>query len=531
MSAYLSYCRTLGFGKYLLLTVLMSLSVMSKPQAATFPFAMLLLDLWPLSRWKMKQTDAEAEPARFTQRSFIGLCMEKLPLIVLCIFFMGLTWFFKSQTGNLLSEEVFPLDVRLANAVDAYAVYARQMVWPNDLQFFYPHSHLLNAKQGIPVSQWGSSLAIVVVISIVAMLQMRKRPYLIIGWCWFLGILVPAIGLVQVGEYARADRYMYIPLLGLTILFVQLLEEMLSRLPARRSMAVVSGLIVVGSLMAMAVPQAESWRNTEAMCRHALSVDENNYMAYTLLSQDVLKRSTRNKEEKMRNAEMALKYLAKSKEIMPRFAPTEQAIGLTLIALGRDDEACEAFRKSLDIDPNYSLSYLNIAIVSARQGKYQQAIESLLEVDRREATVSAFTKEVAWVKLSSYYRRLGEEAKSLEYDRKVYALNPRRVDALERIAWSLATSSDDNIRDAVQALELATRLNRLHREKSPKALDTLAAAYAEAGNFSEALEVSAKAHDIARRAKNEKLLKEIVKRQQLYQAGKPFRQKVTPGKA
>ncbi|MEX0726226.1 MAG: tetratricopeptide repeat protein [Planctomycetaceae bacterium] len=528
MLMYLSYCRTRSFGKYLLLAALMSLSVMSKPQAATFPFAMLLLDLWPLYRWKKSTAVDEKLTTGFSQRSLAGLFVEKIPLIALCVFFMGLTWHFKTVSDAVVSEEIFPLNVRVANAVDAYAIYARQMFWPGDLQFFYPHYHLLNHGKGIPFSHWGISLAIVLSVSLIAVQQFRKRPYLFVGWCWFLGILVPAIGLIQVGTAARADRYMYIPMMGLTIVFVQALEEIFSRMPARRPLAALTGLLVIAGLSAVAIPQAKSWKNTEAMCIHALKVDENNYAAYINLGHSFRQRDAANEEEKKRNAGVSLEYLEKARRILPGYSRIHNNIALSLLALGRDDEAYEAFRTTLKISPDYVLAYQHIANMYVRKKDYEQAVATLLEVDKRQANIADFEKELAWVKLAYCYRCLHQEGKALEYDRKIYALNPRRFDALERIAWALATSTDDDVRNSQQALELANKLNQLYGEKSPVALDTLAAAHAEAGNFDEALKISEKARDIARRANNEKLAQEIEQRHQLYQAGKPFRQTFSP---
>ncbi|MDA1214945.1 MAG: hypothetical protein O2955_20775, partial [Planctomycetota bacterium] len=467
-------------------------------------------------------------PARFTQRSFIGLCMEKLPLIVLCVFFMGLAWFFKSQTGNIVSSDIFPLDVRIANAIDAYAIYARQMVWPNDLQFFYPHDHLLNNGKGIPFSHWGVSLVIVLAISVLAVWQIRKRPYLFVGWCWFLGVLVPAIGLVQIALYARADRYMYIPMLGLTIVFVQLLEEMLSRLPARRTLAAVSGLLVIAGLTVVAIPQAESWRNSLALCQHALSIDENNYTAMINLGSYLRKRDAANDEERRRNAEISLHYLEKAKAIMPGYGPVYNNLGLTLLVLNREEQALEAFRKNQEIDSTFVFPYDHIANMYFRKGNYEKVIESLQELVKRQEVSADPDREHSWSKMAYCYRRMKNESKALEFDRKVYALNPKRLDALERIAWSLATYDDETIRDSRQALELADQLNQLSGEKSPVALDTLAAAYAEAGNFDQAIETATKARDLARQLKNEKLLHDIEERHQLYQAGKPYRQSGTP---
>ncbi|MFN0199705.1 MAG: tetratricopeptide repeat protein [Planctomycetaceae bacterium] len=542
MLAYLWYCRSPRIGRYLVVLAIMSLSAMAKPLAATFPFAMLLLDYWPLGRMRftaLGKTPPADEPAlmvtptnealsppadEFPPRSLLGLALEKMPMIAIGIFFMAFTWYLKIDSDNVLSETTFPLSVRVANAIDSYAAYARQTVWPNDLRFFYPHPQVINHGAGIPLSQWGPALAILLAISGLAVYQVRRRPYLFVGWCWFLGILVPAIGLIQVGEYARADRYMYIPLLGLSIAIVMGVEALISRLELRKAVATLLSIVALLGLSKMAIRQAESWRNSEALYRQAVRVDAMNYPAYMNLGNLARQAKFKDEEHKRKNLELSLEYFEKARQIVPSYARPYNNMGISLVALGRVEEGLEAYQKALKCDPDYVLVYQNLGNYYFRIKKYDLAIVNYKEALKRKHRTNQFHLEQIHLKLASCYRKLGQESEALAHDREVYASNPNRLEALERIAWSLATSKDDAIRDSKEALELAQRLNEAIEIKSPVALDTLAAAYAAEGVFDQATKFAAEALELARAAKNEKLAKEIEDRYRLYLAGKPYRE-------
>ena len=262
--AYLHYTRAPSIGRYLTVALVVALGLMSKPMLVTLPFVLLLLDYWPLGRFEAHRSN--------TGRRLLQLVLEKIPLIALSAVSSIVT--FLAQRGAIGWTEQLPVSARISNALVAYVIYIRQMFWPARLAVFYPHP-----ENRLPV--WEISLAFIVLVGITAaaFVFRKKAPYFVTGWLWYLGMLVPVIGLVQVGWQGHADRYTYLPQIGLYIAVTWAVTDLTRSWRFQRMALGVAALIVVGALSWRCWLQTSYWRDSETLFTHALAVTSNNDVA------------------------------------------------------------------------------------------------------------------------------------------------------------------------------------------------------------------------------------------------------------
>jgi tetratricopeptide (TPR) repeat protein len=265
--AYWRYCQRPSGRRYLWMVVAAALALMAKPMAVTFPLVLLLLDAWPLERF-------EASRARISQ-----LLAEKIPLFVLSAGSAWITYYVQKLSGAAKLSLDLPLRLRLENAINSYALYLRQIFWPTRLAIFYPHP-----IASLPLRQ--VALAVLLVAGITAIvLHYRKSGFLATGWLWYLGTLVPVIGVVQVGAQAHADRYMYLPIIGLLIVVVWLVAAVLQKLEVPAAASGMLLAIVIVTLGIDAREQMNYWRDSATLFARALEVAPvNNYIAHANLA-------------------------------------------------------------------------------------------------------------------------------------------------------------------------------------------------------------------------------------------------------
>jgi hypothetical protein len=260
--AYAGHARRPRLGSYALVTLLLALGLMAKPMLVTAPLVLLLLDAWPLGRWREARAGA-------------GLLLEKLPLLALALCAAAVAVWSQRRGGSLYTLDVIPLAERLANAPVAVLRYVGSFAWPARLAFFYPHPALVAERASAWTPAALGALAAVLGLTALALRAARRPPELAVGWLWFLVMLVPVIGIVQVGEQARADRYAYLPAVGLQIALVFGLDRVVRAARARRVLAV-TGAAVLLALALRSAQQAHTWRDSEALFRNALAVTESN---------------------------------------------------------------------------------------------------------------------------------------------------------------------------------------------------------------------------------------------------------------
>ena len=458
--AYFHYTRTPSIGRYLLLAVVVALGLMSKPMLVTLPFVLLLLDYWPLGRIDARQPD--------TARRVLQLVIEKIPLIALSAVSSVVT--FLAQRGAIGWTEQLPVPARINNAIVSYVIYVRQMFWPTKLAVFYPHP-----EHRLPT--WEISVALLALVGITgaAFVLRKKAPYFITGWSWYLGMLVPVIGLVQVGWQGHADRYTYLPQLGLYIAITWAVAD----LPASwrlRPIALSSAAVsILGALTWLAWLQTSYWRDSDTLFTHTLAVTDNNDVALNNLGIVYLEKG---------QLDDAIAKLQSAIDLRPENGPAHDNLAKALLQKGRAEEAMVHYRKFLEIEPENVEARNILGTALIQQGRASEAIAQWQEA---------------------------------------LAIQPDNGNAASNLAWVFATCPEDSIRDGARAVELGERALRISGGKIPMIYRVLAAAYAENGRFGEAIETAQRGAELANSQGNPALAAELESNTALYQSSRPLR--------
>lgn len=360
--AYVRYVETPSWKRYALVAVALALGLMAKPMLVTWPFVLLLLDYWPLGRYQWRPATATAG----FFRALVPLVREKLPLFCLVAASMVITFIAQSQGGAVRTIIDVPVSLRLANAIVSYAKYLVLTVWPSDLAVYYPFS-----RTGVPVWQLACAIVLLAVISVFAVRQARERPYLLIGWLWFIGTLLPVIGLVQVGGAAMADRYYYIPSIGLFVALVFGLWDLSCAFRIHRGVMGTLTIAALSILTCLTAVQIGRWRNNATLFEYTLSLTPDNRMIENNVG-TILGESGRYDE--------AAAHFAKALRTQPDFlevisdADIRGNLGLLLARQGKLPEAVEQLKEALRLNPNSADAHNNLGVVLLRSGKAEESI-------------------------------------------------------------------------------------------------------------------------------------------------------------
>jgi Flp pilus assembly protein TadD len=354
--AWLHYVRKPGVGTYTIVIVSLAWGLMSKPVLVTLPCVLLLLDFWPLQRVRF-EVGVGASLAR--------LVLEKIPLFLLAIVSSLVTMQVQAAGGAIRPEALSPLDHRIANALTSYLAYLGKIVWPSDLACFYPLPTFIG-----DVSPWTlpvfASAAFVIGVSVLAWRERRRRPWLGVGWLWFLGMLVPMIGLVQVGNQSMADRYTYLPAIGLSLWVVGGLMELGE--PRARTLSISLGTIVLVVFSLATRRQVEVWSNGTVLFEHALAVTENNSLAHFNLGTRLLRGTPARIADARPHLEAAVR-------IDPRHAGARLNLGAVYWLEDRPDQATVYFEHAVRLDPSNAEAHLSLGAARFEQGRIAEAIE------------------------------------------------------------------------------------------------------------------------------------------------------------
>jgi tetratricopeptide (TPR) repeat protein len=354
--AYARYAETLSWKRYALVAVALALGLMAKPMLVTWPFVLLLLDYWPLRRFQWQRATGTGGFVR----ALAPLVREKLPLFCLVAASAVITIIAQSHGGAVRTLVQVSVSLRLSNAVVSYAKYLFLTVWPSDLAMYYPFP-----RAGVPVWQLVCAIVLLAVITAFVLRQARERPYLLMGWLWFVGTLVPVIGLVQVGEAAMADRYSYIPSIGLFVAFVFGLSDLARAFRIDRlamGTLTVAALSVLACLTAM---QIGRWRNSATLFQYTSSVAPGNYLIENNLALGLLQQDRKDD---------ALQHFYRASELAPGNADIRSNLGLMLARQGRMAEAVEQLNEALRLNPNSADAHNNLGLVLLRSGKVEESI-------------------------------------------------------------------------------------------------------------------------------------------------------------
>jgi protein O-mannosyl-transferase len=378
----------------------------------TVPFLLLLLDAWPLGRMKAGRGASAASLAA-------PLVREKLPLLALAAVSSAVTYLAQARGGATVALIHVPLSQRLGNALVAYVVYLRRAVWPSDLASFYPHPSIV-ADGVSPWAVAGSALLLAAVTAIV-LWQRRSRPYLAWGWCWYLGSLLPVIGIVQVGSQAMADRYTYVPLIGPFVALVWGVADALARARQRRLVAGALAAAAAVLLTAATIHQVGFWKDAETLHRRSLAVTDRNWQAWLGLA-DALSDQGR-LDEALDAGEQALR-------ILPRLPQGWDSLGVTHGRRGNHAVAIRHFREALRLDPGLASAWYNLGTAYGSLGQHGEAASCF-----REAVRLRPDDPRAWANLGIASLALGDRAGAMESYQQLLRLEPRRAEDLRnRIA-------------------------------------------------------------------------------------------------
>lgn len=385
LAAYLHYTRKPSIARYVTMSILFAAGLLSKPMLVSTPIVLLLLDYWPLNRGQRSEDRSQWSVVR-------GLVVEKIPLFILA----GADAYLSA--GGIASAHSaanqLPLLARIGNALVSYVVYTWQAIWPANLAVFYPYP-----RNGLPLWQPIAAAAFLLAITIAVLALRKSRPYLFVGWFWYLIMLAPVIGIIQINLQAHADRYTYLPQVGLYLMIAWGVADLLRASSYRTQIATASAVVVIFAFAFVARVQASYWRDSESLWAHTIAVTKDNYFAHASLADLLMRRGRVN--EAIGHSEEALR-------IRPDDADAQNNIGLALLQTGDWNRAVAHFRKALDVDPGHMNAEVNLAWVlatapdaSVRDGA--KAVQLAEDVARRAGHPNA----IALRTLAAAYAEVG----------------------------------------------------------------------------------------------------------------------------
>jgi len=438
MGAYCSYVEQQRLQRYLIVVVFFALGLMAKPMLVTLPFVLLLLDYWPLQRFQQKKLDQISRTAvskslsgenqkgkskkthaageevkaeqpaesRYHQWSLIRpLLVEKIPLFALTALSSIVTYLVQQKGGAVASLEAIPLSARISNAFVSYITYIGKTIWPNGLAVLYPHS------QSLPTWQvFGAALLLIAVTSTVIW-KAKRIPYLVVGWLWYVGTLVPVIGIVQVGLQARADRFTYIPLIGLFIMATWGISEFSKNWRYRKEVLFSSSAVILVCLCIITWTQVGYWQNSITLFEHTLLVTDNNNTAYNYRGAAYLN---------LGSYSQAIDDYDKSIELYPMDVETYYNRGTAYLHLGNYRQAIGDYDKAIEINPKHEEAYNNRGTAYANLGNYKQAIrdyDKVIEINPKSGEAYN-NRGTVFANLGNYKQAIGDYDKALEINPK-----------------------------------------------------------------------------------------------------------------
>jgi len=417
MGAYVRYGLRPAVGSYLPVLLFFILGLMAKPMIVTLPFVFLLLDFWPLQRFQIGRS---LPPGRLPpgSSSKAALILEKIPLFMISAASSVVTIYAQQAGGAVSSLTEIALSDRVLNALVAYAAYIVKMIWPARLAVIYPY------PGGWPAWQIAAAFCLLAGISFLVVRCRQSRPWLVVGWLWYLGTLVPVIGLVQVGAQAMADRYTYMPFIGLFIMVAWELAALTGRFRAVRALVYAITAAVVLAAGAAAFNQVGYWRNTVTLFERTLEVTRNNYIAHNSLGHHWLEQG---------DTERAAAHFQEALLINPAFELAHTNLGLIQSRRGNLDAAMQHYVRALQINPNYSIAHNNMGNAFYRLGKANKAIAHYLAAIRINPEYAE-----AYNNLGAALIRTGEIDKAVMFFRRAIRIDPNYLDARNNLENTLS---------------------------------------------------------------------------------------------
>jgi tetratricopeptide (TPR) repeat protein len=528
--AYVRYARSPALrGRYAMVVLWFVLGLMSKSMLVTLPFVLLLLDYWPLRRF---EAGLHSNGMLTNVRQLV---VEKIPLLLLSAAFAVVQM--QADREALLSLDNTPLAQRLGNAVVTYGVYLRQMVWPVDMGVYYPHP-------GNELSWWEVALVLMVLCAVSAgvIVERKKQPWLAVGWLWYLGMLVPVIGIVQSGGLARADRYTYLPQIGLFVSVTWMVADCSGKVRNSRAFAIVISGIVLSALLVAAFHQTSYWRDSITLWTHTIGCTRDNEIAHNNLGVALVQQG---------RVEEAVAHYREALRITPTYLEARKNLGGILLRNGKLEEAIAQFRIALLVNPTDADTHFNLGDALLQQRETEEAAvqfretllinpdnakacyylgNTLLQQGHNEEAVISYREALrinpnyayAHFNLGGVLLQQGRDQEAIAHVWKALELLPNNASVQNSVAWILATAPQPSMRNGAKALELAMKADKASGGSNPNFLRTFAAAQAETGQFPAAAQTAKRALQLAQTQSNDELVSMIRREIELYGTGRRF---------
>ena len=479
---------------YWFVLIFFALGLMAKPMLVTLPFVLLLLDYWPLRR---------VTSDKWQVTSALPLLREKIPFFLLTAISCVVTFFAQHNGDSVVSLKYVSLHYRLENVAVAYAGYLQKIFWPENLAVIYPMPDKISA---LAVAL---AVAVLIFISAAAWLWRKRAPYLAVGWLWFLGMLVPVIGLVQVGGAALADRYTYLPAIGIFLAITFGTLALAEQFQLSKMIPAVASVLILGVCLILTEKQLGFWRDSEALFAHTLAVTKNNDIAHVNLGVAF---------EQEGKPDEALREYQEAAKLAPTRYQIHNNLGNLFDNLGQPDAALSEYREAIRLNPKVPFLHDSLGIVLVELGNFGEAMNEFTNAAQLDPAYPWAHFQLAKVLLKK-----GRDTEAIVQFRAALRLDPENFQILAYIAHVLAAEENPRVRDGKTALILAIKANTLTGGTQPYVLDALGMACAETGDFTNATEVTQKALDLATAAKMKKL-EPIQQRLELYKNHQPWRE-------
>jgi len=501
---------------YALTLLFFSLGLMAKPMLVTLPFVLLLLDYWPLKRLQ-------------SRKDISRLMFEKWPFFAISALASIVAFAAEKHEDVIVPLARLSLSYRIENAIVSYARYIGKIVWPENLCVFYP-----------PPNHWPmitvfSSAIMLIIVSLYFLWQWRRHPYLLVGWLWFLGTLIPVIGLVQLGQQAMADRYTYIPQIGLLLCLVWGGHALTKTWKRQAQILSAMATAAIIACMMLAVRQIHWWKNSETLFQHTIAVTTNNTLAYLNVGIALVKNG---------QIDGGIVYYQKALEIDPNDATANYNLGTALMSANRAAEAIAHFQKVLELNPKDAETYNNMGSAFYQTGRMNEAIAcykkvlelnpanvaaysnlgtALCQMGRMDEAVGYFKKSLeiepgnaaVCDNLGLALYQLGRTAEAIDYYKKGLALNPD--DAQTQFNFGNALFQQGQIGEAIVHYQKALAIN----PDDEAAYNNLGYAFYKTGRVNEAIAAAQRALQLANEQNNPALSATIQKQIEVYQARSP----------
>ena len=437
--AYVWYVRQPRISRYALVILFFALGLMSKPMLVTLPFLLLLLDVWPLGRMGLggDRSRRSGSARRADQRSVaLHLVREKLPLFALAIASSIVTFLVQRRGGAVAGLDAYPLSLRVGNAVVSYVAYIVKMLWPTRLAAFYPY------PTSLPVGLVAGALVLLIGVSVVVIRAGRRYPYLLVGWLWYLGTLLPVIGLVQVGNQAMADRYTYVPMIGLLIIAAWGISDLLARGRYRNIALSTAAVLVIAACAITARGQVQHWRSTPELWTHALEVTAGNDVAHNNLGLALARQG---------KAAEAISHYTEALRIRPTYATARTNLGAALASQGKVDEAITQYTEVLRYKPEFAEAHIDLGAALADKGRIDDAIAQYTEALRLKPDFSE-----AHANLGVALASQGKLDQAITEYNEALRLKPSSADVHNNLGFALASRGkvDEAIAHYTEAVRL-----------------------------------------------------------------------------